>query len=111
MDIAASGRQWIDAYHRQDRASMQVFTAPSLAINDERRPDQRFPFGLEVSRSFDDEQLHLSGDSAIFNARMTERASTGAIVTRVSQTWIRRLGQWQLQEARFLPDSGAVAGR
>lgn len=111
LDIAASGRQWLDAYHRQDRVSMQVVTAPSLAVNDERRPDQRFPFGLEVSRAFDDEQLHLSGDSAIFSARMIERASTGSISTRISQTWIRRLGQWQLQEARFQPEGSPVAGR
>ncbi len=105
MDIAASARQWMDAYHRQDRAAMQSLTAPSLAINDERRATQRFPFGLEVTRAFEEEELHLSGDSAIFNARMTERASTGSIVSRVSQTWVRRLGQWQLQEARILADA------
>lgn len=107
MDIAASARQWMDAYHRQDRVVMQSLTAPSLAINDERRATQRFPFGLEVTRAFEEEELHLSGDSAIFNARMTERASTGSIVSRVSQTWIRRLGQWQLQEARILADAPA----
>jgi hypothetical protein len=84
---------------------MDPLGAPSLVINDERKPDQRFPFGLEVTRAFEDEQLQLSGDTATFTARMTERAATGAITSRVSQTWVRRSGSWQLQEARIAPDN------
>lgn len=86
---------------------MDLFGAPSLAINDERRPDQRFPFGLEVTRAFEDEQLHLAGDSATFTARMTERAATGAVTSRISQIWVRRSGEWHLQEARIVPDGPA----
>lgn len=89
---------------------MEPVVAPSLVINDERRADQRFPFGLEVSRAFEDEQLQLSGDSAVFSALMTERASTGAFVSHVSQTWVRRLGEWQLQEAR-IASAGQAEGR
>jgi hypothetical protein len=102
VDVAASGRQWLDAYHRQDQSAMEPLASPSLAINDERRPDQRFPFGLEVTRAFEDEQLQLAGDSATFTARMTERAPTGSLTSRVTQTWVRRAGVWQLQEARLV---------
>ena len=82
---------------------MTPLASPSIAVNDERRPDQRFPFGLEITRAFEDEQLQLSGDTATFTARMIERASTGALVSRVSQTWVRRLGEWRLQETRLVP--------
>jgi hypothetical protein len=102
VDISASARQWLDAYHRQDRTTMEPLASESLTINDERRADQRFPFGLEVTRAFEEEQLQLAGDSAIFTARMIERASTGALASRVTQTWIRRGGAWQLQEARLV---------
>ncbi len=105
VDLSAAGRQWFDAYHRQDKASMAAVDAPSLSISDERRPEQRFPFGLEVSRAFEDEQLQLAGDSATFSARMTERAATGALVSHVSQTWVRRLGEWKLQQARIAFES------
>jgi hypothetical protein len=81
---------------------MEPLASPSLAINDERRADQRFPFGLEVTRAFEDEQLQLAGDSAMFTARMTERAPTGALTSQVTQTWVRRGGVWQLQEARLV---------
>ncbi len=111
VDIAASGRQWLDAYHRQDRTDIEALSAPSLMINDERRPTERFPFGLEVARAFEDEQLTLAGDSAQFTARMTERAATGAFSSRVTQTWVRRQGVWQLQEARIIHDTVATAGR
>lgn len=107
VDIAAAGRQWIDAYHRQDRAAMEPLATPSVTISDERRPDQRFPFGLEVTRAFSDEQLQLAGDSALFAARVTERASTGAFISRVSQTWVRRLGEWQLQDVRLIHEGQA----
>ncbi|MEQ1760444.1 MAG: nuclear transport factor 2 family protein, partial [Vicinamibacterales bacterium] len=105
VDITATSRQWLDAYHRQDRVTMESLGAPSLTISDERLADQRFPFGLEIARAFEDEQLELSGDSAKFTAKMTERAATGAVVSRVAQTWVRRQGQWQLQEARIVHDS------
>jgi hypothetical protein len=88
---------------------MDSLGAPSLAVSDDRRPDQRFPFGLEVTRTFENEQLQLAGDIATFTARMTEHAATGAQMSRVSQTWVRRSGTWQLQEARIAPDSQAQA--
>jgi len=109
VDLAASGRQWLDAYHRQDRASIDALGSPTLVINDERRPNQRFPFGLEVTRAFENEELQLSGDNATFTARMTERATTGAFVSRISQTWVRRMGEWHLQEARLVPESATPA--
>lgn len=100
-ELTSASREWLDAYHRQNRGSLDNLGAPSFVINDERLPAQRFPFGLEVSRSFEDEQLQLAGDSALFTARVTERAPTGALVTRVIQTWVRRSGEWRLQEARL----------
>lgn len=111
MDIATSARQWVDAYHRQDRTEIEALAAPSLVVNDERRPTERFPFGLEVMRVFEDEQLTLSGDSAQFAARMIERAATGTFVSRVTETWVRRMGQWQLQEARIATESQVPPGR
>ncbi len=80
---------------------MDPLGAPSLVVNDERRPDEKFPFGLEVTRAFEEEHLELSGDIGTFTARMTERAATGLVVSRVSQTWVRRAGEWRLQEARI----------
>ena len=108
VDVAAAARQWVDAYHRRDRAVLDGMAA-AAAITDDRKPEERFPFGLEVTRAFEDEQLQLSGDSATFSARMIERAATGAHASRVTQTWVRRQGEWHLQDAHLVRDASPAA--
>jgi hypothetical protein len=108
VDVSASARQWVDAYHRRDRTTLDSMAA-AAAVTDDRKPEDRFPFGLEVTRAFEDEQLQLSGDTATFSARMIERAATGAHASHVTQTWVRRQGEWHLQDAHIVKDAFPAA--
>lgn len=84
---------------------METVGGPGAIVSDDRRPDQRFPFGLEVTRRMDEVGLNLSGDTAVYTGRMVERAATGEHTSRVTQTWVRRMGVWRLQESRITADT------
>ncbi len=88
---------------------MALVSSPSIAIDDARRVEERFPAGLDVTRSFADEQLQLSGDSATFTARLTEEAAGFRRASTLQFNRVRRQGEWQLQEAHITPD--APSGR
>lgn len=83
---------------------MESVGGPGAIVSDDRRPEQRFPFGLDVTRRFEDVGLSLSGDTAVYTGRMIERAATGEHASRVTQTWVRRMGTWRLQDSRIAAD-------
>ena len=51
--VVAASRQWLDAYHRQDRAAMASLSSDALQLADERRNEERFPAGVDVNRTLD----------------------------------------------------------
>src|SRR5688572_20171703 len=47
----AASRQWLDAYHRQDRTTMASLQTEGLQLADERRNEERFPASVDVART------------------------------------------------------------
>lgn len=109
-DLLGAGQQWLDAYQRRDRDGMGVAAAENINITDERSVAERFPATqTSVRRDLDQVELELTGDTALLTARMTERGdgSTAAApyVSRISQIWVRRAGQWRLADVRIIGEA------
>jgi ketosteroid isomerase-like protein len=106
--VVAAARQWLDAYHRQDNATMSALSTENLLLADERRPDERFPAGLGgVQRTLDRVSVQIAADTAVLTAVMTEQSdsSTAALVSPVSQVWVRgEDGRWKVRQARFVSE-------
>jgi hypothetical protein len=110
-DIARVAERWLDAYYRQDRATMATLSAPQLILSDERAAADRLPQGLSpVRREMQDVSVRVFGSDAMYVARMTERlenapagSASGAFV---SQMWTMRDGAWHLTNVRIV---GATA--
>ena len=45
--VVTASRQWLDAYHRQDRATLASLQTEGLQLADERRSEERFPSNVE----------------------------------------------------------------
>jgi ketosteroid isomerase-like protein len=107
--VVAAARQWLDAYHRQDRAAMAALSTDSLLLADERRTEERFPPGQgDVTRSLDRVSVQIAADTAVLTAVMTEQSvsSPGARVPPVSQVWVLAGGgQWKVRQARFVSEA------
>jgi 4-diphosphocytidyl-2C-methyl-D-erythritol kinase len=72
---------------------MGAMGTENVTVSDERSVTERFPaWQGGVQRNLDEVALELTGDVAVFTARMTEHAESGAgeHVSRVSQFWQRR---------------------
>ena len=110
-DIARVAERWLDAYYRQDRATMATLAAPQLILSDERAATDRLPAGLSpVHREMQEVSVRVFGSDAMYVARMTERlenapagSASGAFV---SQMWTMRDGAWHLTNVRIV---GATA--
>lgn len=106
--------RWLDAYYRQDRATMMAIAAQAN-VSDNRNDKERLPRGLSaVRRSLEDVQFRVFGSEAMLTARMTERMENTAAgqmaqaVSFVSQMWTQRNGSWQLYDVR-IASAGSIA--
>jgi hypothetical protein len=107
--VVAAARQWLDAYHRQDRAAMAALSVDNLLLADERRTEERFPPGQnDVTRSLDRVSVQIAADTAVLTAVMTEQSGSvpGPRVSPVSQVWVLAGGgQWKVRQARFVSEA------
>ena len=63
-------------------------------------------FSTGHQRNLDEVALELTGDVAVFTARMTEHAESGGEhVSRVSQFWQRRNGRWFVTNVRIIGEA------
>jgi hypothetical protein len=106
--VLAIARQWLDAYHRQDRNAMAALSTDNLLLADERRPDERFPTGLsDVTRALDRVSVQIAADTAVLTAVMIEQSVSqpSPHVSPISQVWVLGEGQWKVRQARFVSEA------
>ena len=106
--VVAIARQWLDAYHRQDRAAMAALSTENLLLADERRADERFPPGLsDVTRTLDRVSVQIAADTAVLTAVMMEQSGSvpSPHVSPISQVWVLGGGQWKVRQARFVSEA------
>jgi uncharacterized protein DUF4115 len=104
--VVAAARQWLDAYHRQERSAMAALSTDSLQLADERRADERFPANVEVNRSLDRVSVQIAADTAVLTAVMTERGDAGVQrISPISQVWILSGGQWRVKQVRLVSEA------
>ena len=107
--VVAIARQWLDAYHRQDRGAMAALSTENLLLADERRPDERFPPGLsDVTRTLDKVSVQIAADTAVLTAVMMEQSGSvpSPHVSPISQVWVLGAGQqWKVRQARFVSEA------
>jgi uncharacterized protein DUF4115 len=106
--VVAVARQWLDAYHRQDRAAMAALSTENLLLADERRADERFPAGLsDVTRTLDKVSVQIAADTAVLTAVMMEQSGSvpSPHVSPISQVWVLGAGQWKVRQARFVSEA------
>ena len=106
--VAAAARQWLDAYHRQDRATMASLSTEGLQLADERRTEEKFPANVDVSRSLDRISVQIAADTAVLTAVMTERSPDNGVPPRVSpisQVWELRGNQWRVRQVRLVSEA------
>ena len=100
--------RWLDAYYRQDRATMASISA-QVTIADDRSDRERLPRGLTgVQRSLEDVNFSVVTTEAMLTTRMTERMENSAAgqmaaaVTFIHFMWSQRNGSWQLHSVRLV---------
>jgi hypothetical protein len=106
--VVAASRQWLEAYHRQDRAALASLQTERLTLTDERRNEERFPANVVVNRSLDKISVQIAADTAVLTAVMTERSSDNAVPPRVSpisQVWEFRGNQWRVSQVRLVSEA------
>jgi len=106
--VIAASRQWLDAYHRQDRAAMAALSSEGLQLADERRSEERFPSNVEVSRTLDRISVQIAADTAVLTAVMTERSPDNSVppkVSPISQVWELRGNQWRVRQVRLVSEA------
>src|SRR4029079_10819549 len=69
--VVAASRQWLDAYHRQDRATMAALKTARRQLPDERRTEEKFPSTVTVNRTLDRVSVQIAADTAVLTAVMT----------------------------------------
>jgi len=106
--VVTASRQWLDAYHRQDRATMASLQTEGLQLTDERRNEERFPSNVNVSRTLDRVSVQIAADTAVLTAVMTERSSDNVVpprVSPVSQVLQLRGNQWRVSQVRLVSEA------
>ena len=106
--LTSVAMRWLDAYYRQDRATMASISA-QVNVADDRSDRERLPRGLTgVQRSLDDVNFSVVTTEAMLTARMTERMENSAAgqmataVTFIHLMWSQRNGSWQLHSVRMI---------
>jgi hypothetical protein len=106
--VVTASRQWLDAYHRQDRPTMASLQTERLQLTDERRNEERFPSNVNVNRTLDRVSVQIAADTAVLTAVMTERSSDNIVpprVSPVSQVWEFRGNQWRVSQVRLVSEA------
>jgi hypothetical protein len=106
--VIAASRQWLDAYHRQDRAAMASLSMDGLQLTDERRTEERFPASASVNRTLDRVSVQIAADTAVLTAIMTERSPDNVVPPRISpisQVWELRGNQWRVRQVRLVSEA------
>jgi RodZ C-terminal domain len=106
--VIAASRQWLDAYHRQDRATMASLSIDGLQLADERRNEERFPATTDVNRTLDRVSVQIAADTAVLTAVMTERSADNGAPPRVSpisQVWVLNGNQWRVRQVRLVSEA------
>lgn len=106
--VTAAARQWLDAYHRQDRSTMAALSSDGLQLADERRNEERFPANVDVTRSLDRISVQIAADTAVLTAVMTEKSPDNGVPPRVSpisQVWELRGNQWRVRQVRLVSEA------
>jgi hypothetical protein len=106
--VIAASRQWLDAYHRQDRATMASLSTDGLQLADERRTEERFPSSVDVNRTLDRISVQIAADTAVLTAVMTERSPDNGVPPRISpisQVWEFRGNQWRVRQVRLVSEA------
>jgi hypothetical protein len=106
--VVTASRQWLEAYHRQDRAALATLQTEGLQLTDERRNEERFPANVDVNRSLDRISVQIAADTAVLTAVMTERTSDNSVpprVSPVSQVWQLRGNQWRVSQVRLVSEA------
>jgi hypothetical protein len=113
--LTSAASRWLDAYYRQDRATMASIS-PQVNVTDDRGDKERLPRGLAgVRRTLEDVNVQVVNSEAIFTAKMTERmeniaaGQSAQAVSFVSHMWTQRNGSWQLHDVRIV--SASTLGR
>ena len=106
--LANEASRFLDAYYRQDRATMASIST-QVNVNDDRPDKERLPRGLTgVRRTLEDVNLQVAGPEAMLTAKMTERmenlaaGQSAQTVSYVSHMWTQRNGTWQLHDVRIV---------
>jgi len=106
--LTSAASRWLDAYYRQDRATMASIS-PQVNVSDDRGDKERLPRGLTgVQRTLEDVNVQVVNSEAIFTAKMTERmenvsaGQSAQAVSFVSHMWTQRNGSWQLHDVRIV---------
>jgi hypothetical protein len=114
--LTSAASRWLDAYYRQDRATMASIS-PQVNVADDRGDKDRLPRGLTgVRRTLEDVNVQVFSSEAMLTAKMTERMENAAAgqsaqsVAYVSHMWTRRNGTWQLYDVRIV-SSSTLTGR
>jgi len=110
--LTSSAARWLDAYYRQDRATMTSIS-PQVNVTDDRGDKERLPKGLSgVRRTLEDVNVQVvNSNEALLTARMTERMENVAAgqsaqaVSFISHMWTQRNGTWQLHDVRIVSAS------
>ena len=106
--VVAASRQWLDAYHRQDRATMTALQTEGLQVIDDRRNEERFPANADVNRTLDRVSVQIAADTAVLTAVMTERSPDNVVPPRISpisQVWQLRGNQWRVSSVRLVSEA------
>ena len=104
--LVNAAQMWLDAYHRQDRASLAAQSTENMVVADERSPQDRFPSGVgSVRRTLDRVKIDAAADTAVLTGTMTERAGGLERVSPVSQVWVMRGGVWRLWQAHLVSET------
>jgi hypothetical protein len=103
--VVTAARQWLEAYHRQERSAMASLSTGDLQLADERRADERFPATMDVSRTLDKVSVQIAADTAVLTAVMTERGAGAQRVSPISVVWVLSGGQWRARQVRLVSEA------
>jgi ketosteroid isomerase-like protein len=108
-DLAQAARQWLDAYQRRDRDTLSAMGTEGVTILRRALGHRTFTaWQGSVQRNLDEEALELTGDVAVFTARMTSTRNPGLASTfrACLSSGQRRGGRWYVTNVRIIGELG-----
>jgi hypothetical protein len=110
MELTTAAQRWLDAYARQDAATMRSVGTRGMKISDQRAESERLPRPAEnVRRTLESVSFQFVGETAILAGRMIEQGVIGGRneqrVSWISLMWIRENGQWLVADVQILSEA------